>query len=67
MIAPNEKTRELIHFATMHRAKRQSFDGVLVIAPETYFGDPETTGQQRKLMYVALTRAKRYAGLVRMG
>lgn len=59
-------SHEVIHFATMHRAKGLEFDGVLVVAPETYFGDPETTGQQRKLMYVALTRAKRHAGLVRM-
>ena len=50
----------------MHRAKGLEFDSVVVVAPESFFGDPEETGGQRKLMYVALTRAKRTAALIRM-
>lgn len=60
-------SRNVVHFATMHRAKGLEFDAVVVVAPEEYFGNPEETAAQRKLMYVALTRAKRAAGLVRVG
>lgn len=59
-------SRGVVHFATMHRAKGLEFDSVVVVAPESFFGDPEETGNQRKLMYVALTRAKRTAALIRM-
>ena len=51
-------SRGVIHFATMHRAKGLEFDVVVVIAPSSYFGDPMETQNQRKLLYVALTRAK---------
>lgn len=57
--------RDAVHFATMHRAKGLEFDAVVVVAPEAYFGDLEQTAAQRKLMYVALTRAKRAALLIR--
>lgn len=59
--------RDTVHFATMHRAKGLEFDAVVVVAPESYFGDAEQTVNQRKLMYVALTRAKRAAMLIRVG
>jgi hypothetical protein len=59
-------SREVVHFATMHRAKGLEFDAVVVLAPESYFGAPEETGNQRRLMYVALTRAKRAAALIRL-
>lgn len=58
--------RDAVHFATMHRAKGLEFDAVVVVAPETFFRDPEETASQRKLLYVALTRAKRAALLVRL-
>ena len=57
--------RDTVHFATMHRAKGLEFDAVVVVAPQSYFGDVEQTVNQRKLMYVALTRAKRAAMLIR--
>ncbi|MDP1979160.1 UvrD-helicase domain-containing protein [Undibacterium sp.] len=47
-----------IHFATMHRAKGLEFDRVIVVAPASFFGNPLDTDSQRKLIYVALTRAK---------
>ncbi len=50
---------DVIHLATMHRAKGLDFDRVLVVAPKAYLGDPKTTDQQRKLLYVALSRAAR--------
>lgn len=59
-------SRGVVHFATMHRAKGLEFDSVVVVVPETYLGDPEKTTNQRKLIYVALTRAKRTAALIRL-
>lgn len=60
-LAVVEKT---IHFATMHRAKGLEFDRVVVVAPATFLGDPVDTDSKRKLIYVALTRAKREAVLI---
>ena len=54
-----------IHFATMHRAKGLEFDHVVVIAPASFLGDFRETDTQRKLIYVALTRAKREAVLLK--
>lgn len=62
----HSEARDVVHFATMHRAKGLEFDAVVVVAPEAYLGDPEATTNQRKLLYVALTRAKRAAILIRM-
>jgi hypothetical protein len=59
-------SRDVVHFATMHRAKGLEFDVVVVVAPSGYFGDPEQTQNQRKLLYVALTRAKVGALLLRV-
>jgi superfamily I DNA/RNA helicase len=55
-----------VHFATMHRAKGLEFDRVVVITPSSYLGVPLETEPQRKLIYVALTRAKRAAVLLKM-
>lgn len=55
-----------VHFATMHRAKGLEFDAVVVMAPASFLGAPEATSNQRKLMYVALTRAKRAAALIKL-
>ena len=54
------------HFATTHRAKGLEFDRVIVVAPSSYFGLPSETDAQRKLIYVALTRAKRDAVLLKV-
>ncbi len=54
---------DFIHLATMHRAKGLEFDRVLVVAPKAYLGDPKKTDQQRKLLYVALSRARKESGL----
>lgn len=52
------------YFATMHRAKGLEFDRVIVVAPKAYLGDPLETDSKRKLIYVALTRAKKEATLL---
>jgi superfamily I DNA/RNA helicase len=57
-------TRGGIYFATMHRAKGLEFDRVIVVAPKAYLGDPLETDSKRKLIYVALTRAKKEAALL---
>jgi superfamily I DNA/RNA helicase len=50
--------RNVVHLATMHRAKGLEFDCVIVVAPSSYLGTAEESAAQRKLLYVALTRAK---------
>lgn len=57
----------VVHFATMHRAKGLEFDRVIVVAPTAFFDDPADTLVQRKLIYVAVTRAKREATLIKTG
>jgi mRNA-degrading endonuclease RelE of RelBE toxin-antitoxin system len=53
-----------IRVATMRRAKGLEFDKVIVIAPKSIL-DPDSVDEtDRKLAYVALTRAKREADLI---
>lgn len=54
----------VVRFSTMHRAKGLEFDQVLVLVPAAYLEAPADTVNERKLLYVAITRAKRAAGLV---
>lgn len=58
--------REAVHLSTMHRAKGLEFDCVVVVTPASYLGNPDETATQRKLLYVALTRAKRGAALLKV-
>jgi hypothetical protein len=53
-----------VYFSTMHRAKGLEFDQVIVIGPSEYLGDPSETDSKRKLLYVAITRAKKEAALI---
>lgn len=53
-----------ICFATMHRAKGLEFDQVIAISNLTIDSDVEDTADQRRLLYVAMTRAKRRAGVI---
>ena len=55
---------ETIYFVTMHCAKGLEFDRVIVISPSEYLGDPVETDSKRKLIYVAITRAKKDAALL---
>ncbi len=58
--------QDVVHLATMHRAKGLEFDCVVVVTPASYLGAPEETDGLRKLLYVALTRAKRGAIIVQI-
>ena len=60
------EAKGVIHLATMHRAKGLEFDGVIVVAHQDDLGEPELTLPRRRLLYVALTRAKRGALLALM-
>ena len=57
-------TTKIVYFSTMHRSKGLEFDQVIVISPSEYLGDPLETDSKRKLIYVALTRAKKDAALI---
>ncbi|MFT3801169.1 MAG: AAA family ATPase [Burkholderiaceae bacterium] len=57
-------TAQAVHVATMHRAKGLEFDCVAVVAPKRFLDSPGTFGNERQLLYVAMTRAKRGAMLV---
>lgn len=56
--------RGAVYMSTMHRAKGLEFDCVAVVAPRSYGEGRVEEGNQRQLLYVALTRAKRGAALV---
>lgn len=56
--------RGAVYMSTMHRAKGLEFDCVAVVAPKSYVEEQAAEGNQRQLLYVALTRAKRGATLV---
>lgn len=58
--------KEVVHLATMHRAKGLEFDCVVVVTPSSYLGGAEETEAQRRLLYVALTRAKWGALLIQV-
>lgn len=53
-----------LRLATMHRAKGLEFDQVVVLGTSEMLGPVESTGDARKLLYVALTRAKGRAALI---
>ncbi|HRH76448.1 MAG TPA: ATP-binding domain-containing protein, partial [Cellvibrionaceae bacterium] len=53
-----------VYFSTMHRAKGLEFDRVIVISNQFIEHDLKLSLDQRRLIYVALTRAKREAGLI---
>lgn len=55
-----------IHLATMHRAKGLEFDCVIVLSPSSYFALDDSQSNKRNLLYVALTRAKRLAAMLRI-
>ena len=51
-------------FSTMHRAKGLEFDQVIAISHLKLTDDSEGTADRRRLLYVALTRSKRRAGVI---
>lgn len=55
---------DAVRFATLHRAKGLEFDRVVVVGRQGALGGIEETAYERRLLYVALTRAKREAALI---
>jgi hypothetical protein len=55
---------DAIRLATMHRAKGLEFDRVTVLVSKSVLDGPNAEETDRKLLYVALTRAKREARIV---
>ena len=53
-----------IRLATMHRAKGLEFDRVTVVVSKSVLDGPDAEETERKMLYVALTRAKREARIV---
>lgn len=53
-----------IYFSTMHRAKGLEFDRVAVLVQQQMLGAIDESADRRRLVYVALTRAKREAGML---
>jgi hypothetical protein len=51
-------------FSTMHRAKGLEFDQVIVVSQLKLTDPVEETADRRRLLYVALTRSKRRAGVI---
>lgn len=55
--------QNLVYVATMHRAKGLEFDRVIVVAPKAWLGDARSNENNRKLMYVAVSRAKKESAI----
>jgi superfamily I DNA/RNA helicase len=69
LIGPNERDRaesSAARVATMHRAKGLEFDEVFLIARPMNSEGEARSFDRRRLEYVAMTRAKRNATLVRL-
>ena len=69
LIGPNERDRaesSAVRIATMHRAKGLEFDEVVMIAKSKRLSDASQQNNKQRLEYVALTRAKRNATLIRI-
>jgi superfamily I DNA/RNA helicase len=56
-----------VRFSTMHRAKGLEFDQVVVVVPTEFLGSWQESINERRLIYVSLTRAKRAAALLMYG
>ncbi|MEI7910136.1 MAG: UvrD-helicase domain-containing protein [Verrucomicrobiota bacterium] len=70
LIGPNERDRaesSAARVATMHRAKGLEFDEVVLIAKPLGSSGATQQFDRQRLEYVALTRAKRSATVIRLG
>jgi superfamily I DNA/RNA helicase len=55
---------DAIRLATMHRAKGLEFDRVVVLVSTSVLDNPDADETDMKMLYVALTRAKREAQII---
>ena len=54
-----------VRIATMHRAKGLEFDEVILLVPKNLNGSQAKKDNMKKLMYVAITRAKKLATIAK--
>jgi hypothetical protein len=69
LLGPDERDRAdslAPRVATMHRAKGLEFDQVVLISRPSFSSDEARVFEQRRLEYVALTRARRHATIIRL-
>jgi superfamily I DNA/RNA helicase len=70
IIGPDERDQPdstSVRVATMHRAKGLEFDEVVLLVSTQTGQQPGATSDQRRLQYVAITRAKKLATVIRVG
>ena len=68
VLGPDERDKpdsKSVRIATMHRAKGLEFDEVVLLIPRNWTDVSSDSDNNRRLKYVALTRAKRIATVVR--
>jgi hypothetical protein len=56
---------KIVRIATMHRAKGLEFDAVVLVIPKRWEEASSVSSNHRQLQYVAMTRAKRKATVIR--
>lgn len=62
---PDKSDSKDVRIATMHRSKGLEFDEVLLFLPKTWNHSPTAEDDAKKLIYVAMTRAKRLVTIMR--
>lgn len=70
IIGPDERDQPnstSVRVATMHRAKGLEFDEVVLLVTAQAGQQPTAFSDQRRLQYVAITRAKKLATVIRVG
>lgn len=68
ILGPDERDQpdsKSVRIATMHRAKGLEFDEVVLLIPRNWSDHKSNADNIQRLQYVALTRAKRFATVVR--
>lgn len=68
ILGPDERDQSgstSVRIATMHRAKGLEFDEVVLLVPQTWSSPEARPANSQQLQYVALTRAKRIATVLR--
>ena len=68
IIGPDERDQpdsKAVRIATMHRAKGLEFDEVVLLMPRNWGDLKGATDNNKRLQYVAMTRAKKFATVIR--
>jgi len=68
IIGPDERDQpdsKAVRIATMHRAKGLEFDEVVLLMPKNWSDLKGGTDNNKRLQYVAMTRAKKFATVIR--